>query len=149
MWKSALRNTLARASPGRAAFIAIAAVGSALTAAPAHAYTDSTVPSALVLTVREIAPDATHLGVRVATLTCGPEVGGNHPRAQLACAELEAADGNLRALTDVPDPAICPQNFDPLVATISGTWHGAPLADYGTFSNRCVMRATTKSVFDV
>ncbi|GAB2693562.1 SSI family serine proteinase inhibitor [Nocardia thraciensis] len=144
-----MRKTFTRASPGQAAFVAIAAVELALGAAPARAYTDSPAPSALVLTVREIAPEATHLGVRIATLTCGPAVGGNHPRAELACAELEAANGNLRALTDVPDPAICPQNFDPLVATIGGTWHGAPLADYGTFSNRCVMQATTKSVFDV
>ncbi|WP_280385621.1 SSI family serine proteinase inhibitor [Nocardia wallacei] len=141
------QNKLVRASRSAAALVAAAVAGPVLAAAPAHSGTPA--PTTLVLTVREIAPDITHLGVRVATLTCSPEVGGNHPRAPLACAELEAADGNLRALTDVPDPAVCPQNFDPLVATISGTWHGAPLVDHGTFSNRCVMQATTKSVFDL
>ncbi|WP_433658432.1 SSI family serine proteinase inhibitor [Nocardia sp. CA-128927] len=85
---------------------------------------------------------------RVVSLICAPTIGGTHPKAKEACKNLTAADGNIRQLAEFAVPPICPQDFDPVVATIDGVWRGRPISDHGFFSNACVLRATTVSVFD-
>ncbi|PXX69074.1 subtilisin inhibitor-like [Nocardia tenerifensis] len=85
---------------------------------------------------------------RVVSLICSPEIGGTHPKPEEACANLANADGNIRALADYTVPPLCSQDFEPVVATIDGVWRGKPVSDHGFFSNVCVLRATTVSVFD-
>ncbi|MFB8278716.1 SSI family serine proteinase inhibitor [Nocardia colli] len=85
---------------------------------------------------------------RTVSLICAPTVGGTHPKAEQACQNLVAADGNIRALADFTVPPLCSADFDPVVATIDGVWRGKPISDHGFFSNVCVLRATTVSVFD-
>ncbi|MEU0873965.1 subtilase-type protease inhibitor [Nocardia brasiliensis] len=85
---------------------------------------------------------------RAVTLTCAPSIGGTHPNAMDACRALTDADGNIRALAAFTVPPRCPQNFDPVYATIDGVWRGAPVSDHGVFSNMCVLQATTVAVFN-
>ncbi|MFE9580736.1 SSI family serine proteinase inhibitor [Nocardia sp. NPDC006044] len=85
---------------------------------------------------------------RTVSLICAPTVGGTHPKAEEACKSLVAADGNIRALADFTVPPLCSDEFDPVIATIDGVWRGKPISDHGFFSNVCVLRATTVSVFD-
>jgi len=58
---------------------------------------------------------------RVATLTCDP-VGGTHPRAAEACAQLAAANGDIKAIPYVPRP--CPPIWEPVTVTARGVWRG-------------------------
>ncbi|WP_167768834.1 SSI family serine proteinase inhibitor [Nocardia sp. CS682] len=87
-------------------------------------------------------------GKRVVSLICAPRIGGTHPKAEQACANLAAADGNIRALADFTVPPLCSQDFVPVVAAIDGVWRGEPVSDHGFFSNECVLHATTVAVFD-
>nr|WP_246462070.1 SSI family serine proteinase inhibitor [Nocardia transvalensis] len=100
--------------------------------------------SSVILTVRPVES----LVPRVMTLECAAVSTGTHPLARQACADLEAAGGNIRELADFTDPPLCGQDFDPIAARIDGTWEGRPVSDSGVFSNHCVLIATTKSVFD-
>ncbi|WP_167464809.1 subtilase-type protease inhibitor [Nocardia brasiliensis] len=116
--------------------------------APPHAIAaEPDAPSVLALTLgRGVSIAAAER--RAVTLTCTPAVGGTHPNAVDACRALDDADGNIRALAAFTVPPRCPQNFDPVYATIDGVWRGAPITDHGVFSNMCVLLATTVAVFN-
>lgn len=54
------------------------------------------------------------------TLTCGP-VGGTHPRAKEACAEIGAASGKIEA---IPPSGGCLDYWDPVLIGVTGRWRG-------------------------
>ncbi|MFD6161182.1 SSI family serine proteinase inhibitor [Nocardia sp. NPDC060256] len=115
--------------------------------APVGAATDEDAQSVVSLSVGP-GVSVNVVDKRVVSLTCAPKIGGTHPKAKEACKNLTAADGNIRALADFTVPPLCSDDFDPVVATIDGVWRGRPVSDHGFFSNTCVLRATTVSVFD-
>ena len=79
------------------------------------------------------------------TLTCDP-AGGNHPNAGAACAELARVSGNLDRLR--PDgQVLCTMEFRPVTATAHGAWRGRLTTWQRTFSNPCLLYASTGSVF--
>jgi Subtilisin inhibitor-like len=69
-----------------------------------------------------------------ATLTCGP-VGGDHPRAQEACAAIEQNEDALRELSK---DIVCTEIYGgPETATVSGTVRGRPVEAQFSRSNGC------------
>lgn len=84
-------------------------------------------PSTTRLTIT-VHPAAGHPG-QTWTLTCDPP-GGDHPRAEAACRNLENAGRN--AFAPVPKGMMCTQQYGgPQTATIRGTWRGeSVIADY-------------------
>jgi hypothetical protein len=76
-------------------------------------------------------------------LLCDPPQG--HSRAAEACAQLDAADGDIDAvpLADV----YCPMLYAPVTVQARGQWNGLPVEYRRTFSNGCVMQARTGAVF--
>ncbi|WP_425244931.1 SSI family serine proteinase inhibitor [Streptomyces sp. NEAU-NA10] len=81
---------------------------------------------------------------RATLLLCDPPQG--HPRAAEACAQLAAADGDLRAVPTRKD-AVCMLVYAPVTAHASGQWNGRPVEYEKTFANRCAMDAETGAVF--
>ncbi|PWK89592.1 subtilisin inhibitor-like [Lentzea atacamensis] len=77
---------------------------------------------------------------------CYPVVGGTHSNAMRACQELGAVGGKFDSLSDNPQWA-CPANYAPVVATAYGVWCGTEVKWEKEFSNYCVMRNHTGSVF--
>ncbi|MBC9727467.1 SSI family serine proteinase inhibitor [Streptomyces sp. TRM68367] len=87
--------------------------------------------------------DARFSEMRGTLLLCDPPRG--HARAAEACADLDAADGDVaRILTK---DAHCPMVYAPVTAHARGEWHGRPVEYRETFSNGCVMAAHTGVVF--
>lgn len=121
----------------------VAACGALLTAVAlplggtAHA---ADAPSALVLTVSPGASAQTVGVERAVTLSCTPAPAGSHPEPQEACAELNAADGDLAALPAQPQ-TLCPLIYAPVVVTVQGVWQGERVDFARTFANQCVMRS--------
>ncbi|MFF4269653.1 SSI family serine proteinase inhibitor [Streptomyces sp. NPDC001536] len=112
------------------------------TTAPAQAAPeDSRADDGLFLTVTQ--GDARSSDTRGTLLLCDPPQG--HGRAAEACAELEAADGDIAALP-VKDTN-CPMIYAPVTARAQGQWNGRPVDYTETFSNGCVMAGRTGSVF--
>jgi hypothetical protein len=68
-----------------------------------------------------------------------------HTLAAEACADLEAADGDIGALP--PKDVYCPMVYAPVTAQARGEWHGRHVQYTQTFSNGCVMAGRTGSVF--
>ncbi|MGY1986011.1 SSI family serine proteinase inhibitor [Blastococcus sp. SYSU DS0669] len=59
------------------------------------------------------------------TLTCGPSVGGTHPRAEAACAHLDAMSEPFAPL---PDDLVCTEQYGgPQAAHVTGRWRGEPV----------------------
>lgn len=92
-----------------------------------------------------VAPENSITAARVATLTCNPD-GGDHPAADAACAEIEAANGDFTALPGEPG-RICTFEYDPVTVTATGTWRGQQVNYQETFPNTCVLISETGSVF--
>ena len=68
-------------------------------------------------------------------LTCNPP-GGDHPDPEAACRALDR-DGEW-ALQSVPKNKMCTQVYGgPEQATITGTWHGKPVASRLSLINGC------------
>jgi hypothetical protein len=68
------------------------------------------------------------------TLTCDPP-GGTHPQAAAACQALAKAGDPFKP---VPKDAICTEIYGgPQVATVTGTWRGAPVNAKFTRLNGC------------
>ncbi|MEV4125038.1 SSI family serine proteinase inhibitor [Nocardia sp. NPDC049707] len=85
-------------------------------------------------------------GAEQVTLTCDPPA-GSHPAASEACAALATADGAFDKL--VGDPGgLCMEIYNPVTATVAGTWHGRNIQWQKTFGNSCQLRAATTPVFD-
>ncbi|NKE63238.1 hypothetical protein FXN61_43550 [Lentzea sp. PSKA42] len=79
------------------------------------------------------------------TLTCNPD-GGNHPSADAACAEIEAANGDFSALPGEPD-LLCTYIYDPVTVSATGRWMGQDVNYTQTFPNTCELIRATGSVF--
>jgi hypothetical protein len=82
---------------------------------------------------------------RSATLTCTP-VGGSHPAAGPACAELASVSGDISAMSEGPN--YCILIYDPVMVTAKGWWQGQPRSFQATYANRCVLYRQTRAVFD-
>jgi hypothetical protein len=80
---------------------------------------------------------------RRAMLRCDPPLG--HARAAEACAELEAADGDLDRIP-LRD-TYCSMIYAPVTAQARGQWRGRAVEYTRTFPNTCVMTARTGAVF--
>jgi subtilisin inhibitor-like len=87
--------------------------------------------------------DAREGGTRGTLLTCDPPRG--HAHAADACAELDAASGDIGA---VPHrEAFCPMIYAPVTARAEGMWDGEQVAYAHTFANTCELTARTRDVF--
>ncbi|WP_329092049.1 MULTISPECIES: SSI family serine proteinase inhibitor [unclassified Streptosporangium] len=84
-------------------------------------------------------------GVRTVWLGCGP-TSGTHPRGEEACALLIRAQGDPARVGPL-SWAACPQRYDPVAASATGTWNGRPIRYQRTFSNQCELRAETGVIF--
>jgi hypothetical protein len=69
------------------------------------------------------------------TLTCDP-VGGTHPHAKEACAEIDAAGGDIAAVPGLPGYG-CVDEWDPVLIGVTGTWRGKEVLFSSFESNRC------------
>lgn len=87
--------------------------------------------------------DADTSSIRGTLLRCDPPQG--HGRAAEACAQLEAAGGDISAIP--PQDVFCPMIYAPVTAHARGQWNGRPVEYKETFSNTCVMGARTGAVF--
>ncbi|WP_127501321.1 SSI family serine proteinase inhibitor [Actinoplanes solisilvae] len=77
-------------------------------------------------------------------LSCDP-VGGGHPHAAAACATLTDVDadpGKIKA-----ESRLCVLLYQPVTATLSGTWHGREVEWTRRFGNTCEMRRATGVLF--
>ncbi|MFI2432797.1 SSI family serine proteinase inhibitor [Streptomyces sp. NPDC018693] len=138
------RTALRRALPATAALL--------LAAAPAHATATATATAEgtaegtrpgtwLRLSVTQGTPQSSY--TRRTLLLCDPPQG--HSRADEACAQLDVARGDIRALPHAD--AICAFLYAPVTARAEGRWHGRPVRYKETFANPCEMGAHTGAVF--
>ena len=80
---------------------------------------------------------------RSALLMCDPPQG--HAHATDACAELDAASGDIGAVPR--KDTFCPMIYAPVTARAEGVWNGTRVTYAHTFSNTCEMSARTRDVF--
>ncbi|MFC7307967.1 SSI family serine proteinase inhibitor [Streptomyces monticola] len=111
-------------------------------AVPAYAADSAPVRPGLFLTVS----GSENTWIRGVKLHCTPKPARPHPKAEAACAALDAARGDLGALAD--QPLRCTKLYDPVTVSASGTHRGRPIGWHKTYSNLCVMKADTGPVFD-
>jgi Subtilisin inhibitor-like len=69
------------------------------------------------------------------TLTCDP-VGGTHPHAKEACAEIDAAGGDIGSVPGLPGYG-CVDEWDPVLIGVTGKWRGKEVLFSSFESNRC------------
>ncbi len=130
----------------RAAFAA-AALSVLAVPAPAQAHrgpvspVSATSAAALSLAVRDDGTGA----VSQVELLCHP-TGGTHPQAAAACAALDAAGGAPDRLTPVTG-VFCYQLYQPVTASVTGSWLGKPVRWEQTFGNGCELHTRTGPVF--
>ncbi|WP_055568083.1 SSI family serine proteinase inhibitor [Streptomyces atriruber] len=112
-------------------------------AAPAHAAADPvpTPKRGLFLTVS----GAENTWIRGVLLHCAPEPSGAHPQAAKACEAIARAGGDFDALPD--DPHACTKEFDPVTATVTGSYEGRAIDWRKTYPNACAMDVDTGYVF--
>ncbi|MFE0516615.1 SSI family serine proteinase inhibitor, partial [Streptomyces sp. NPDC058964] len=77
-------------------------------------------------------------------LLCDPPRGHSH--AAEACAELDAADGDIGSVPAKED-VVCPMVYAPVTARARGEWQGRSVLYEETFSNACTMVARTGELF--
>lgn len=94
-------------------------------------------PSALVLTVAQGEDPLTATVKRAVTLTCAPNAEGTHPAPEAACAELDAVGGQFTALARTSPDRVCTRQWDPVVITAHGVWHGKRVTFSTTYGNAC------------
>lgn len=87
--------------------------------------------------------DSRSSDTRGTLLLCDPPQG--HAHAAEACAELDAAGGDIDAIP--PRSVFCPMIYAPVTTHARGEWNGNPVDYTKTFSNACVMTARTGEVF--
>ncbi|MGX7828104.1 SSI family serine proteinase inhibitor [Actinokineospora sp. 24-640] len=85
--------------------------------------------------------------VETARLGCSPAE-GEHDRANQACAQIAAADGDFARLSGESDQQVCTFIYDPVTVAAFGTWRGEPVRYTQEFPNRCVMESETGAVFE-
>lgn len=78
-------------------------------------------------------------------LECGP-TGGSHPSPQVACDEIALTNGDFSRL---PDQAgtYCTMEHQPVTVSAQGSWRCKPVNWTHTYSNACLLRVDTGSVF--
>ncbi|QKW35389.1 protease inhibitor [Actinomadura sp. NAK00032] len=109
-------------------------VAGGMAAAPAASAADGAPPAPLTVITLQVASQLGSGPLRTATLECDP-VGGTHSNAKTACAELAAANGDVRQVPWRSGWA-CPDIWKPVVATATGYWQGVPIKPYSeTFTN--------------
>lgn len=123
--------------------IAAALSGTTVLAAPVNAQVPA---SRLVLTLAQ-GEDPVPVTAR-RTLTCQP-IGGSHPRAAAACADLTRSNGNFTQLPGDPDNPGCPRDYQPVTVTARGHWQGKAIKFVHTYANQCVLSALTGPVFEI
>jgi hypothetical protein len=108
---------------------------------PATAYAAPLPATSLVLSTRS------EMGryINTTQLTCEP-AGGRHKKAKEACADLATVDGDFTKLT--ASGAMCTMEMNATKATMRGKWRGKKVFREETYSNPCVLRVNTGSVFD-
>ncbi|MFD9904531.1 SSI family serine proteinase inhibitor [Streptomyces sp. NPDC059063] len=86
-----------------------------------------------------------HTWARGVVLHCAPEPSGHHPHARQACAQLDAADGDLDALPG--ERRHCIKEYDPVTASATGPLRDRTVTWRRTYPNACVLRAATGAAF--
>ncbi|MGV9246406.1 SSI family serine proteinase inhibitor [Streptomyces sp. NPDC003710] len=76
-------------------------------------------------------------------LLCDPPRG--HSQAAQACAELEAAQGDIGRIP--AGHSLCPMLYAPVTVSARGEWDGRPVEYSHTFANSCELQASTGAVF--
>jgi hypothetical protein len=84
---------------------------------------------------------------RTVTLQCDP-VGGTHPKAAQACADLAKARDNFTVAPDEKNPQACFMIYSPVTASAEGQWRGEAVKFTTRFPNTCVLHSRTASIFD-
>ncbi|MFF5506126.1 SSI family serine proteinase inhibitor [Streptomyces roseolus] len=108
--------------------------------------------TALRLTVTGPAPATTALSpdaaavsapaARSVTLHCDPAA-GDHPRADVACADLDASQGRV----DRDSDTACILLYDPVEVRAEGFWHGRSVSFARQYGNTCELNARTGAIF--
>ncbi|MDF3289141.1 MULTISPECIES: subtilase-type protease inhibitor [Streptomyces] len=133
---------------GLAATLALGLTGIGATAAQAADGGPAThAPSALVLTIANGTNPNTATVERAVTLRCSPAVGGDHPDAYQACAELGAVGGDFAELSTNSPHGICPMIWMPVTVSAQGVWNGQRISYSHTYANECVMKTNNAYVF--
>ncbi|GAB3461127.1 SSI family serine proteinase inhibitor [Actinophytocola sediminis] len=112
------------------------------TASPAQSAPTDREESSLTLMVW--GPDTTSAG---AELRCNPP-GGDHPDPLTACDALTAANGDFTHLASGAF-YVCTMELRQVTAIAVGTWEGQTVRWHQQYSNPCVLRAETGTVFDL
>ncbi|MFD5904862.1 subtilase-type protease inhibitor [Streptomyces microflavus] len=94
-------------------------------------------PSALVLTVAQGEDPLTATVQRAVTLTCTPSAEGTHPAPEAACKELESVGGRFTQLARTTPDRMCTRQWNPVVITAHGVWHGKRVTFSTTYGNAC------------
>ncbi|MEU8035659.1 SSI family serine proteinase inhibitor [Streptosporangium sp. NPDC049078] len=81
---------------------------------------------------------------RTIRLGCTP-LYGPHPEGSQACSLLLRAQGDPARIR-LPWRA-CPQYYEPITVTATGTWNGRFIRYQRTFSNQCELRTATGPIF--
>lgn len=118
--------------------------GTALVGATVPAATAVAAPAPLSFLHLSVNPGAAPGPGRSVVLSCDP-VGGNHPHAAAACADLQAANGNIGAVQG--DHHMCPMIYEPVTAQATGIWEGRQLDFTATYPNECQLQTSTGAVF--
>ncbi|GAA1314913.1 SSI family serine proteinase inhibitor [Saccharothrix xinjiangensis] len=84
-------------------------------------------------------------GLDSTRFSCDP-ASGEHTRAQTACEEIAAANGDFTQL-GADDSRICTYEYDPVTVFAFGVYRGEPVQYVEEFPNRCAMENETGSVF--
>ncbi|WP_207957417.1 SSI family serine proteinase inhibitor [Streptomyces sp. YIM 98790] len=82
---------------------------------------------------------------RTVTLECEP-AGGGHPAPEQACRSLLEVEGHFEKLPARNQP--CPDVWEPVAATATGTWRGQEVGYREVFGNVCEAVAGTDQVFN-
>ncbi len=132
------------ATPVVPASVPVPAAAPAVPAAPATTTVRLTVsgpaPSTTAPSPEATAPAAP--AARTVTLHCDP-AGGDHPRAEAACADLNASQGRVER----PSDRACTLLYDPVEVRAEGVWHGRPVSFSRQYGNTCELNARTGAVF--
>ena len=84
---------------------------------------------------------------KTVTLQCDP-VGGTHPKAAQACADVAKTHGDFTLASDEKNPHACFMIYSPVTTSAEGQLHGEAVKYTARFPNTCMMRTRTGSIFD-
>ncbi|GAB3987354.1 hypothetical protein GCM10029978_105820 [Actinoallomurus acanthiterrae] len=84
---------------------------------------------------------------KTVTLQCDP-VGGTHPKAEQACADLAKTHGDFKLASDEKNPRACFMIYSPVTTSAEGQLRGEAVKYTARYPNTCVMRTQSGSIFD-